>query len=76
MVIKMLITFIQLNQKLMQTAPQILLSTRLYKKQPVDFIGFKFRWDLAERMKKIFNDTYSTENNCKNFKNLFDDMDN
>ncbi len=73
MVIKMLITFIQLNQEPMKAAPQILLSTRLDKEQTVVSIGFEFRWDI---MIIIPGSTYMSENNSRNFKNPFDDMDN
>lgn len=43
----------------MQAAPQILLSTGLYKEQPVVFIGFEFRWDI---MIIIPSSTYMSEN--------------
>jgi len=58
----------------MQSSPQILPFRGIKLEQPVVIIGFLFRWDIVERMKKISGTTYNTENNFKNFKNPLDDL--
>ena len=63
LVIKMVIIFIQSNQKSMQSSPQILLSVKIHKEQPDVFVKSEFSWIIVELMKKIFGAAYISSMN-------------
>lgn len=60
-VIKMLITFIQSNQKPMKSSPQF-LSRVIHQERPVVLIDLRYGWDIVERMKKISVAAHGLEN--------------